>query len=134
MRRTTKPEPNLEPVPADDVPLGAVFSEEAVPLAELRRELNLTQCELAERLNVVQSAIARYERNANPKVGTLRTVVESLGGELEVVVRLPGRRPARLELDVEDRPNSRPPPARPRPSRRKHRAAESGAVAAVPAG
>ena len=47
---------------------------------------------------MVQSAVAKYESAGNPKVGTLRSVVEGLGGEMTIVVRLPGEEPIRLQL------------------------------------
>ena len=90
-------------------PTAAAAAEPAVPpairsmrLGELRDLVNLTQAQLAGRLNVVQSAVAKYESAGNPKVGTLRSVVEGLGGELSIVVRLPGEDPIRLELRADD--------------------------------
>ena len=77
---------------------------------ELRSHMDLTQAELAERLGVVQSSVAKAEGAANPRVGTLRSLVEGLGGEMAIVVQLPGEEPIRLELRT-DMPRSS---ARPR--------------------
>ena len=38
------------------------------------------------------------ERRENPTVNTLRQFVRSLGGELELTVRVPGRPPVKLML------------------------------------
>ena len=71
---------------------------EAVTLAELRHRARLSQRELGERLDRQQTAIARIERRENPTVNTLRQFVRSLGGELELTVRVPGRPPVKLML------------------------------------
>jgi DNA-binding transcriptional regulator YiaG len=70
-------------------------AREALPppitLKELRRELHLTQDDLALRLGINQSRVSKLERRADPTVGTLRAHVEALGGSLDLVARFPGR-------------------------------------------
>ena len=82
-------------------PAGEMVTEaatEVVTLAELRHRANLSQRELGERLNRQQTAIARIERRENPTVNALRQFIQSVGGELELTVRVPGKPPATLKL------------------------------------
>lgn len=58
-------------------------------LRELRKALNVTQQQLAERLGVEQSSVSRAERRRDLLVSTLRSIVEAMGGELEVRARFP---------------------------------------------
>ena len=53
-------------------------------LAELRRELGLTQEQVASAAEMTQSELSKLERRDDHLVSTLRRYVESLGGELEV--------------------------------------------------
>mgnify|MGYP001147823380 FL=1 len=61
----------------------------AMPLAELRRARGLSQKALAEALGVQQPSIARLEKRTDMYVSTLRSHIEAMGGELEVVARFP---------------------------------------------
>ncbi len=58
----------------------------AYRLGELRRLRESTQAELAESAGLVQPAVSRLERDADPNVTlrTLRRYVEALGGHLEL--------------------------------------------------
>jgi predicted transcriptional regulator len=56
----------------------------AESLAELRRELDLTQVQFANRMAVSQRAISHIEHEPNPRVGTLSAYVRALGGHLEL--------------------------------------------------
>ena len=60
-------------------------------LNEIRREIGLTQTELAERLNVSQSSFAACEKSDNMRIGTLRRIVEAMGGVLSLNVSIDGR-------------------------------------------
>jgi len=62
-----------------------------ITLKELRRELHVTQDELAVRLGVKQARISKLERRADPTVSALRAHVEALGGSVHLVARFPGR-------------------------------------------
>ncbi|MYB45366.1 MAG: transcriptional regulator [Acidimicrobiia bacterium] len=69
-------------------------------LGELRRAREVTQAELARRLDRAQPAVASMERTEDHLVSTVRAVVESLGGHLEVTAvfddhRIPIVAPAR---------------------------------------
>ena len=70
-----------------------------VGLSPLRRELGLTQVELAERRGMSQSDLSKLERRRDVRLSTLRAHVKALGGLLrvlfasddrEVEIRLPG--------------------------------------------
>ncbi len=58
-------------------------------LPELREARKLSQAELASRLSINQGACSRMERRSDMLIGTLRNVIEALGGELYLVARFP---------------------------------------------
>ena len=60
-------------------------------LAQIRREMGITQMEMAERLDVAQPTYAAFERGDNLRVGTLRRIVDALGGVLKIEVQIGGR-------------------------------------------
>ncbi|KHN59936.1 XRE family transcriptional regulator [Aeromonas hydrophila] len=60
-----------------------------MPLDELRQARGLSQKMLAEVLHVQQPAIAKMEKRTDMYISTLRSHIEAMGGELEVVARFP---------------------------------------------
>jgi predicted XRE-type DNA-binding protein len=60
-----------------------------MPLNELRQARGLSQKMLAEVLHVQQPSIAKLEKRADMYISTLRSHIEAMGGELEVVARFP---------------------------------------------
>ena len=60
-----------------------------MPLNELRQARGLSQKTLAEVLNVQQPSIAKMERRTDMYLSTLRSHIEAMGGQLEVVARFP---------------------------------------------
>src|SRR5512139_2010058 len=60
-----------------------------MPLAELRRARGLSQKALAEMLHVQQPSIARLEKRTDMYLSTLRSHIEAMGGELDVIARFP---------------------------------------------
>ncbi len=56
-------------------------------LADLRRARSLTQQQVAESLSVNQAWISRFERQTDMYISTLRSYIEGLGGELDMVAR-----------------------------------------------
>lgn len=62
---------------------------EEMPLHELRRARGLSQKALAALLHVEQPAIAKLERRTDMYISTLRTHIEAMGGELEIIARFP---------------------------------------------
>lgn len=82
-------------------------------LAELRRELDLTQAAIAERLDVTQENVSQIERGeADIRLSTLQRYVEALGGGLEVRAAFP-ERTVELQIGRQDARRRRPRPARP---------------------
>jgi predicted transcriptional regulator len=53
-------------------------------LNELRQARQMTQEQLAAQLKVRQPAIAKLERRADMYLSTLRSVIEAMGGKLDV--------------------------------------------------
>ncbi len=60
-----------------------------MPLHELRRARGLSQKMLAEALHVQQPSVAKMERRTDMYISTLRSHIEAMGGELEVVAKFP---------------------------------------------
>lgn len=60
-----------------------------MPLNELRQARGLSQKMLAEILHVQQPSIAKMEKRTDMYISTLRSHIEAMGGELEVVARFP---------------------------------------------
>jgi predicted XRE-type DNA-binding protein len=60
-----------------------------MPLHELRQARGLSQKMLAEVLHVQQPSIAKLEKRTDMYISTLRSHIEAMGGELEVVARFP---------------------------------------------
>jgi len=60
-----------------------------MPLTELRQARGLSQKMLAEVLNVQQPAIAKLEKRTDMYLSTLRSHIEAMGGQLEVIARFP---------------------------------------------
>jgi transcriptional regulator with XRE-family HTH domain len=58
-------------------------------LSELREQSGMTQRQLAAALGIKQPTVAQWERQDDIQVSTLRRLVEALGGELDLLVRLP---------------------------------------------
>ncbi|MFZ5476884.1 MAG: helix-turn-helix domain-containing protein [Myxococcota bacterium] len=54
-------------------------------VAELRRARGVSQQALADAVGMSQSDLSKAERRGNPRLGTLRTLVEALGLELRLV-------------------------------------------------
>jgi len=60
-----------------------------MPLNELRQARGLSQKMLAEVLRVQQPSIAKMEKRTDMYLSTLRSHIEAMGGELDVVARFP---------------------------------------------
>lgn len=58
-------------------------------LLQFRKQLGLTQRDLADRMHVTQESISRLERRKDMHISTLRRYVEALGGRLEIHVSFP---------------------------------------------
>jgi len=60
-----------------------------MPLNELRQARGLSQKMLAEVLHVQQPSIAKMEKRTDMYLSTLRSHIEAMGGELEIIARFP---------------------------------------------
>lgn len=70
----------------------ARVQEELATLRALREAAGVTQVELAERMEIHQTELSRFERRDDHKLSTLAAYVEALGGKLEVVAVINGKR------------------------------------------
>ena len=71
--------------------------EEYQTLVELRKARDLTQTQLAKDLSISQVSVARMEKRSDLLISTVRSYVEAMGGELNLVVRFPGKKPVVLK-------------------------------------
>lgn len=70
---------------------------EVESLGELRRVAGKAQAEIASILKIKQPSVSKIEKQADMYLSTLKSYVEAVGGELELIVRLPSHAPLRLE-------------------------------------
>lgn len=81
---------------------------EYLTLQELRKARELTQVQLAETLGIQQATVAKYERQSDLLLSTLRSYVGAMGGSLKLMVEFPGKEPVALEgLGEIDEPRRR---------------------------
>ena len=73
------------------------LKEQVESLSELRRVAGKAQVEIASALRVKQPSVSKIEKQADMYLSTLRGYVEAIGGQLELIVRLPSRAPLRIE-------------------------------------
>jgi transcriptional regulator with XRE-family HTH domain len=59
-------------------------------LAELRRHAGMTQEELAAALGIKQPSLSKIESQSDMHVSTLQSLIEALGGRLEIIAHMPG--------------------------------------------
>src|SRR5215218_2379438 len=53
-------------------------------LRDLREARGLTQAEVADRLEIRQVSVSRLESRSDVRVSTLRSVIEAMGGRMEI--------------------------------------------------
>jgi len=79
-------------------------------LKDIRKARQLTQERMAELLGIRQDSISKLEKRTDLLVSTLRSYVNAMGGELQIIVEFPDRPPVVLsglaELDVENSPQT----------------------------
>ena len=66
---------------------------EYLTLKELRKAQDLTQVQLAQTLGIRQSTLAQMEKRNDLMLSTLRSYVQAMGGDLQLLVSFPGRQP-----------------------------------------
>ena len=70
--------------------------EEEADLKAVRQRIQQTQEEVAQRLGTTQGAVSKLERTRNPSIRNVRSLVRQLGGQVDVIVRIPGMKPIRV--------------------------------------
>ena len=104
-------------------------------LRALRKASGRAQTQIADELGIKQPSVSKLEKQADMYLSTLRSYVEAIGGELDLVVRLPSRPPLRLKrlgevANVAKRKRPKTPPAR----RRAYECERGSKFAATPPG
>lgn len=69
---------------------------EYLSLRDLRKARELTQTHLADQLGVQQATVAKYERQSDLLLSTLKGYVQAMGGNLRLTVEFPGKPPVSL--------------------------------------
>jgi DNA-binding transcriptional regulator YiaG len=87
-------------------------------LRDLRESLGMTQGEFAAALETSQANVSKLESRTDVKVSTIARAVAALGGSLQMVVNLPGRPPATLDVGTPDSETPRRRPMRSAPRKR----------------
>lgn len=70
---------------------------EVESLRELRRVAGKAQADIASALKIKQPSVSKIEKQTDMYLSTLRSYVQAIGGELDLVVRLPKRPALRLQ-------------------------------------
>ena len=78
---------------------GSTSPPKSVRLRELRNERGITQVELAELLQKQQGEVSKIEHRSDMLVSTLRDVVRSLGGTLQIVAKFPDGNERSVQID-----------------------------------
>lgn len=60
-----------------------------MPLHELRQARGLSQTLLAQHLGVQQPAVAKMEKRTDMYISTLRSHIQAMGGELNIIAKFP---------------------------------------------
>jgi len=60
-------------------------------LSELRTAAGKTQVQVAKSMGITQPTLSHLESQEDMQVSTLQRIVQALGGELEIIARLPDR-------------------------------------------
>jgi DNA-binding XRE family transcriptional regulator len=81
-------------------------------MQNVRKAREMTQVRMAEILGKSQVTIAQIEKRTDMLLSTLRSYIEAMGGQLDLVVRFPDRDPIILQALCEEKepvtPRSRP--------------------------
>jgi hypothetical protein len=69
---------------------------EEMTLRELRKARARSQQKVGRALHINQAAVSKLERRADMYVSTLRSYIEAMGGELDIIARFPDHTPVRI--------------------------------------
>jgi len=73
------------------------FINEYKSLQDLRKDLGLTQNDIALKQGVKQVNVSNLEKRGDMHLSTLKKYVEALGCELEITIKLPNDHTVRIE-------------------------------------
>lgn len=59
-------------------------------LAEIRKEVGLTQEDLAKTIGIKQASLSKLESQEDMQISTLQRLIKALGGQLELIAHMPG--------------------------------------------
>ena len=59
-------------------------------LAEIRKEVGITQEDLAEAMGIKQPSLSKLESQEDIQISTLQRLIQALGGQLELIAHMPG--------------------------------------------
>ncbi len=59
-------------------------------LAEIRKEIGLTQEDLAKNIGIKQASLSKLESQEDMQISTLQRLIKALGGQLELIAHMPG--------------------------------------------
>ncbi|MFO0918647.1 MAG: helix-turn-helix transcriptional regulator [Planctomycetaceae bacterium] len=74
-----------------------------VLVSELRKLTGKTQKEVADALGIKQANVSKLENQSDMQISTLRRIINALGGELDMLVRLPDGSELIIELKGKSR-------------------------------
>ena len=90
-RNATRGATESDPARADEL------TAEELTLAELREVRLRSQAALAAKLGIKQSAVSRLERRADMYLSTLNSLIEAMGGSLQIIAQFPDRPAVRIK-------------------------------------
>lgn len=70
--------------------------DEVESLGELRRAVGKAQTDIAATLKIKQPSVSKIEKQTDMYLSTLKSYIEAVGGQLDIVVRLPDRPPLHI--------------------------------------
>jgi transcriptional regulator with XRE-family HTH domain len=82
-----------EKMPPERLARAKVRAREAMAemlLTEIRKEVGLTQEDLAKAMGIKQPSLSKLESQGDMQISTLHRLVAALGGELELIAHMPG--------------------------------------------
>ena len=76
---------------------GKKLIEECSALNELRRELGLTQDDVAQMLNINQKNVSSLESRKDMLVSSLKSYAEAMGCKMKIIIQTPDQRDVRVD-------------------------------------
>ena len=83
--------------PGMDTAANPIYADRVATLKELRKATGHTQDDLAVALGVGQGTVSRIEKRNDMLVSTLQHYIESVGGQMQILVTFPDRQALIIE-------------------------------------